>query len=52
VAITFGANAGAVSEHVLTLMLAYRRLMLAGRRLREDVWLRQQLRARQVSFDE
>jgi hypothetical protein len=38
---------------VLTLMLAtYRRLMLAGRRLREDVWLRQQLRARQVSFDE
>jgi lactate dehydrogenase-like 2-hydroxyacid dehydrogenase len=36
VAITFGANAGAVSEHVLTLMLAtYRRLMLAGRRLRE-----------------
>jgi len=53
VAITFGANAGAVSEHVLMLMLAtYRRLMLAGRRLREGVWLRQQLRARQVSFDE
>jgi D-3-phosphoglycerate dehydrogenase / 2-oxoglutarate reductase len=46
VAITFGANAGAVSEHVLMLMLAtYRRLALADRRLREGVWLRPQLRA-------
>jgi phosphoglycerate dehydrogenase-like enzyme len=46
VAITFGANAGAVSEHVLMLMLAtYRRLMLADRKLREGVWLRPQLRA-------
>ncbi len=46
VAITFGANAGAVSEHVLMLILAtYRRLMLADRKLREGVWLRPQLRA-------
>ena len=46
VAITFGANAGAVSEHVLMLMLAtYRRLALADRKLREGVWLRPQLRA-------
>jgi phosphoglycerate dehydrogenase-like enzyme len=46
VAITFGANAGAVSEHVLMLMLAtYRRLSLADRKLREGVWLRPQLRA-------
>jgi phosphoglycerate dehydrogenase-like enzyme len=46
VAITFGANAGAVSEHVLMLMLAVcRRLTLADRRLREGVWLRPQLRA-------
>jgi D-3-phosphoglycerate dehydrogenase len=52
VAITFGANAGAVSEHVLMLMLAtYRRLALADRKLREGVWLRPQLRAqcRQIS---
>ena len=46
VAITFGANAGAVSEHVLMLMLATcRRLALADRKLREGVWLRPQLRA-------
>jgi D-3-phosphoglycerate dehydrogenase len=46
VAITFGANAGAVSEHVLMLMLAtYRRLALADRTLRNGVWLRPQLRA-------
>jgi D-3-phosphoglycerate dehydrogenase len=46
VAITFGANAGAVSEHVLMLMLAtYRRLSLADRKLRDGVWLRPQLRA-------
>jgi phosphoglycerate dehydrogenase-like enzyme len=37
-AITFGANAGAVSEHVLMLMLAtYRRLALADRKLREGI---------------
>lgn len=46
VAITFGANAGAVSEHVLMLMLAtYRRLPLADAKLRQGVWLRPQLRA-------
>jgi D-3-phosphoglycerate dehydrogenase len=46
VAITFGANAGAVSEHTLMLMLAtYRRLSLADRRLREGVWMRPQIRA-------
>ncbi len=46
VAITFGANAGAVSEHTLMLMLAtYRRLALADRKLRDGVWLRSQLRA-------
>ena len=50
VAITFGANAGAVSEHTLMLMLAtYRRLALADRKLREGVWLRSQLRAPGVS---
>jgi phosphoglycerate dehydrogenase-like enzyme len=46
VAITFGANAGAVSEHVLMLMLAtYRSLSLADRKLRDGVWLRPRLRA-------
>jgi D-3-phosphoglycerate dehydrogenase len=46
VAITFGAHAGAVSEHTLMLMLAtYRRLALADRKLRDGVWLRSQLRA-------
>jgi phosphoglycerate dehydrogenase-like enzyme len=46
-AITFGANAGAVSEHVLMLMLAtYRRFALADRNLRDGVWLRPQLRAK------
>ena len=51
VAITFGANAGAVSEHVLMLMLAtYRCLALADRKLREGVWLRPQLRASATSF--
>jgi phosphoglycerate dehydrogenase-like enzyme len=46
VAITAGANAGAVSEHTLMLMLAtYRRLSLADRRLREGVWMRPQIRA-------
>ena len=51
VAITFGANAGAVSEHVLMLMLAtYRRLALADRKLREGVWLRPQLRAQRYQL--
>ena len=46
VSIAVGANAVAVSEHVLMLMLAtYRRLALAGRKLRERAWLRPQLRA-------
>ena len=46
VAITAGANAGAVSEHTLMLMLAtYRRLSLADRKLREGVWMRPQIRA-------
>lgn len=46
VSIAFGANAGAVSEHLLMLMLAtYRHLALAGRKLREGIWLRPQLRA-------
>jgi hypothetical protein len=41
VAITFGSNAGAVSEHLLTLMLAtYRRLARADRNLRDGFWLR------------
>ena len=44
VAITFGANAGAVSEHVL-MLATYRRLSLADRKLRDGVWLRPQLRA-------
>jgi len=45
VAITAGANAGAVSEHTVMLMLAvYRRLSLADRKLREGVWIRPQVR--------
>ena len=41
VAITVGANAGAVSEHAVMLMLAtYRRLSLADRKLREGHWIR------------
>ena len=46
VAITFGANAGAVSEHTLMLMLAtYRRLSLADRKLREGSGCGRRLRA-------
>ncbi len=46
VAITAGANAGAVSEHTVMLMLAtYRRLALADGKLRQGIWLRPQLRA-------
>lgn len=46
VAITGGANAGAVSEHTLMLMLAtYRRLALSDRKLREGQWIRPQIRA-------
>jgi D-3-phosphoglycerate dehydrogenase len=46
VAITSGANAGAVSEHTVMLMLAtYRRLALADGKLRQGIWLRPQLRA-------
>ena len=46
VAITAGANAGAVSEHTVMLMLAvYRRLSWADRKLREGVWIRPQIRA-------
>ena len=46
VAITSGANAGAVSEHTVMLMLAtYRRLHLADSKLRQGIWLRPQLRA-------
>jgi D-3-phosphoglycerate dehydrogenase len=45
VAITAGANAGAVSEHTVMMMLAvYRRLSLADRKLREGVWIRPQIR--------
>src|ERR1700744_722959 len=44
-AITAGANAGAVSEHTVMLMLAvYRRLSLADRKLREGLWIRPQIR--------
>ena len=51
VAITFGANAGAVSEHTLMLMLAtYRRLSLADRKLRDGVWLRPQFARSATSF--
>lgn len=46
VAITAGANAGAVSEHTVMLMLAtYRRLALADRKLRDGVWIRPLIRA-------
>jgi D-3-phosphoglycerate dehydrogenase / 2-oxoglutarate reductase len=46
VAITAGANAGAVSEHTVMLILAtYRRLALADGKLRQGIWLRPQLRA-------
>ncbi len=46
VAITSGANAGAVSEHTVMLMLAtYRCLALADRKLREGVWIRPQVRS-------
>ena len=49
-AITAGANAGAVSEHTVMLMLAtYRRLALADRKLREGVWIRPQIRAQAYS---
>lgn len=45
VAITAGANAGAVSEHTVMLMLAtYRRLALADRKLRDGIWIRPQIR--------
>lgn len=47
VAITAGANAGAVSEHAVMLMLATNRcLSLADRKLREGQWIRPQLRAK------
>jgi phosphoglycerate dehydrogenase-like enzyme len=47
VAITAGANAGAVSEHTVMLMLAtYRCLSLADRKLRDGVWIRPQIRGR------
>jgi phosphoglycerate dehydrogenase-like enzyme len=46
VAITGGANAGAVSEHTVMLLLAtYRRLALSDRKLREGAWIRPQIRA-------
>ena len=46
VAITGGANAGAVSEHTVMLMLAtYRRLAFSDRKLRDGVWVRPQIRA-------
>jgi phosphoglycerate dehydrogenase-like enzyme len=45
VAITAGANAGAVSEHTVMLMLAtYRCLSLADRKLRDGIWMRPQIR--------
>ena len=45
VAITAGANAGAVSEHTVMLMLAtYRRLALADRKVRDGIWIRPQIR--------
>ena len=51
VAITAGANAGAVSEHTVMLMLAtYRWLALLDRKLREGVWIRPQIRAGRTSF--
>lgn len=44
-AITAGANAGAVSEHTVMLMLAsYRRLALADRKLRDGIWISPQIR--------
>ena len=47
VAITAGANAGAVSEHAVMLMLATNRcLSLADRKLRGGEWIRPQLRAK------
>jgi phosphoglycerate dehydrogenase-like enzyme len=47
VAITAGANAGAVSEHAVMLMLAANRcLALADRKLRDGQWIRPQLRAK------
>ena len=51
VAITSGANAGAVSEHTVMLMLAtYRRLSLADRKLRDGVWIRPQIRGTGYQF--
>ncbi|MEJ0019600.1 MAG: 2-hydroxyacid dehydrogenase [Acetobacteraceae bacterium] len=45
VAITAGANAGAVSEHTVMLMLAtYRHLALSDRKLRQGQWIRPQIR--------
>src|SRR6186997_744035 len=47
VAITAGANAGAVSEHAVMLMLAANRcLSLADRKLRQGEWIRPQLRGK------
>jgi D-3-phosphoglycerate dehydrogenase len=47
VAITAGANASAVAEHTLMLMLAvYRRLSLVDRALREGRWLFAEMRER------
>jgi phosphoglycerate dehydrogenase-like enzyme len=47
VAITSGANAGAVSEHTVMLMLAtYRCLALADRKMRDGEWIRPQVRGK------
>jgi len=46
IAITAGANAGAVAELAVGLMLAvYRRIPYADRKLREGVWLKPQMRS-------
>jgi lactate dehydrogenase-like 2-hydroxyacid dehydrogenase len=51
VSIAVGANAVAVSEHVLMLMLAtYRRLALAGRKLREGTGCARSFARRAASF--
>ncbi|MGE0797552.1 MAG: 2-hydroxyacid dehydrogenase [Lautropia sp.] len=46
VAITFGANAGPVSELAIALMLGvYRRLPFVDRKLRQGVWLKSEMRS-------
>ncbi len=46
VAITFGANAGPVSELAIALMLAvYRKLPLVDSKLRQGVWLKSEMRS-------